>query len=72
MAVIKLTTDQQSQLVGQAPAMFVPLSGGDGRLGSTNVRLEAMDERTLKDPLAAAWSNVAPKPAVKRRGTPPP
>jgi hypothetical protein len=67
-AVVQLTPDQQANFLGSA---FAPVSGGEGRLGATVVRLEAADERTVKEALAAAWSNVAPKPRRKRSRTSP-
>jgi len=65
-AVVRLTPDQQATFVGSA---FAPVSGGEGRLGATVVRLDEAKEWIVKEALAAAWSNVAPKPRKKRSRT---
>jgi hypothetical protein len=68
VAVVMLTQEQQAMFAGNAPSVFTPVSGGDGRLGITSIRLEAAREASLTDVLTAAWSNVAPKRRLKRRG----
>jgi hypothetical protein len=60
-AMVKLTPEQQMKLVKGTPKVFVPVSGGWGKSGSTNVRLAAADKATVKNALAIAWRNVAPK-----------
>ena len=57
-AVLRLTRSQQAEFVAAAPEMFAPVSGGWGRVGSTVVRLEAVEEAKLHEALAAAWRNV--------------
>jgi hypothetical protein len=57
-AVLRLKRDQQVAFIARAPEMFAPASSGWGRLGSTTVRLEAVDEATLREALATAWRNV--------------
>jgi hypothetical protein len=65
-AMVKLTPEQQAVLVSAEPKVFVPVPGGWGRQGSTNVRLAAADTATLKSALAMAWRNIAPKTLVQR------
>jgi hypothetical protein len=65
-AMVKLTPEQQAVLVSAEPKVFMPVPGGWGRQGSTNVRLAAADTATLKSALAMAWRNVAPKALVNR------
>jgi hypothetical protein len=65
-AMVKLTPEQQALFMETAPAVFVPVSGGWGRRGSTNVRLAAADEATLKSVMTMAWRNVVPKSVVRR------
>jgi hypothetical protein len=67
-AMVKLTPEQQAILVGAEPKIFVPVAGGWGRRGCTNVRLAAADAVTLNSALAMAWRNVAPKGLVERQG----
>lgn len=39
----------------------MPVIGGWGRKGATNVKLEVADPTTVRDALVTAWRNVAPK-----------
>jgi hypothetical protein len=64
--MVKLTPEQQGVLVAAEPKVFVPVPGGWGRSGYTNVRLKAADAVTLKSALAMAWRNVAPRSMVQR------
>ncbi len=59
--VLKLTPEQQEAFLDAAPGVFVPVKGGWGRRGATNVRLRAARTKSLRVALAAAWRNVAPK-----------
>lgn len=63
--MVKLSPDQQAVLVEAKPDIFRPVPGGWGKQGSTNVRLEAADQATLKSALTLAWTNVAPKSLLK-------
>jgi hypothetical protein len=65
VAVIFLTRDQQSQVIGEAPAAFAPVPGGDGNLGATHVRVGAVETAILTAALTASWTNVAPMPPPK-------
>jgi hypothetical protein len=71
VATVNLTPDQQSTFVHGAPKAFVPVPGGWGRLGSTNVLLAAVTKQLLESALGAAWRNVAPKPLLKQIDRPP-
>ena len=59
--MVKLTAEQQEVFVRVAPTAFAPAKGAWGRRGSTTVRLKYASTATLRDALAAAWRNVAPK-----------
>jgi len=63
--MVQLTPDQQALLVETTPNVFVPVAGGWGRRGSTNVRLAAADPATLKSALTMAWQNRAPKSLLR-------
>lgn len=66
--MVKLTPEQQKMVVDAEPAMFVPVKGTWGLRGATNVRLAAVDARTLRSALGMALQNVtAPKPKKPRR-----
>lgn len=59
--MVKLTPDQQAVFVRTEPDVFQPVPGGWGRRGATHVRLEAASEPSVRQALAAAWRNTAPK-----------
>jgi len=63
--MVKLTPEQQEAFVSAEPAVFVPVKGGWGRQGATNVRLRPAKARSLRVALAAAWRNVAPRPLAE-------
>lgn len=58
--MVKLTPEQQEAFVSGDPAVFVPVKGGWGRRGATNVRLRAARTPGVRAALATAWRNVAP------------
>ena len=60
-AVLILTADQQSELIGRYPEMFEPVKGGWGKRGSTQVLLQAARPDVIEPALKIAWSNAAPK-----------
>jgi hypothetical protein len=64
--MVKLTPDQQEALVSAEPSVFVPVEGGWGRGGATNVRLGAARAASLRLALATAWRNVAPRALAGR------
>jgi hypothetical protein len=52
---LMITPEQQADFVGERPDLFVPISGGWGRMGMTHIRLAAADEAVLTGALQAAW-----------------
>ena len=64
--VLKLTVAQQAQWVAEHPEVFVPVRGGWGLRGSTQVRLRSASRVILEPALAAAWTNIAPAALRKR------
>lgn len=64
--MVKLTPEQQDEVVRGEPAVFAPVKGGWGRQGATQVHLKAARKATLASALAAAWSNRAPKRLVEQ------
>jgi hypothetical protein len=65
VATIQLTPEQQAMLMHAAPSTFVPVPGGWGRLGATNVVLAHAKEAIVESALILAWRNAAPKSLVK-------
>jgi hypothetical protein len=63
--MVKLTPEQQEELIHDEPKSFVPAAGAWGRQGSTTVRLNSVKKSTLHRALEAAWRNTAPKDLVK-------
>ncbi|HXN51810.1 MAG TPA: MmcQ/YjbR family DNA-binding protein [Candidatus Acidoferrum sp.] len=59
--MVKLTPEQQEEFVRAEPEVFEPVAGGWGRGGATSVRLRAATKKILKQAMAAAWCNAAPK-----------
>ena len=61
--MVKVSPDEQRELMQEHPAIFVPSSGAWGRQGCTNVRLEVADRATVRAAVLLAWQNaVAMKP----------
>jgi hypothetical protein len=59
--MVKLTPDQQEELVHDEPKTFDPCNGAWGRKGCTNLHLQAANKATLRRALEAAWRNTAPR-----------
>ncbi len=65
--MVKLFPDQQEKFVRDDPETFAPAKGAWGRRGGTLVRLKAAKKATLREALALAWANAAPKQLVTQR-----
>jgi hypothetical protein len=65
-AMVKLTPEQQAEFVSADPAVFVPVKGGWGRKGATNVKLQAAKSASVRGALSAAWCNTAPKHLARK------
>ena len=63
--MVKLTPDQQAFYVRTESAVFGPFNGAWGRRGCTKVILATAQELTVRQALAAAWRNIAPKKLVR-------
>jgi hypothetical protein len=59
--VLRLTSEQQTGMVEDAPEVFSPVPGGWGRMGMTRVRLEAVSADVLEAAMKMAWKRRAPK-----------
>ena len=57
--MVKLTPDQQKELIDEHPAMFEPESGAWGRQGCTRVLLPAADQDVVGEAMTLAWQNAA-------------
>ena len=65
-AMVKLRPLQQARFLASQPSIFVPVKGGWGAKGATNVRLRTATHATLWPALVAAWRNVAPAALLKQ------
>jgi hypothetical protein len=63
--MVKLTPAQQQEWTSAAPEAFVPVKGGWGRQGGTNVVLKKVKASALREALFAAWLNAAPKRLIE-------
>jgi hypothetical protein len=60
-AVVRLTPEQQEALCHAEPEIFLPVKGGWGRQGATNVRLRQARVASVRAALVVAWRNAAPR-----------
>ena len=52
---LMLTPEQQAEFVEEQPEVFVPIAGGWGRMGMTDIRLAETNEDMLTGALRTAW-----------------
>src|SRR5215469_8482401 len=64
--MVRLTPEEQDNVLREYPDAFHPSSGAWGRQGSTNVLLREVDKATLNRALRMAWQNRAPRKLVQR------
>ena len=53
---LMFTPEQQAAFVEELPEVFVPIAGGWGRMGMTQIRLAAANEDMLAGALRTAWN----------------
>ena len=56
--MVKLTPEQQHDVIKSSPGVFAPAKGAWGLRGSTIVKLKLAKKKSLHAALAAAWSNA--------------
>jgi hypothetical protein len=66
-ASVKLTPEEQRELMRAYPAMFTPAAGAWGLQGWTVVRLQAAEEAAVRAAVLMAWQGVTSAPAPARR-----
>jgi hypothetical protein len=67
--MVKLTPEEQASYVRTDADAFTPFKGAWGKRGCTKVTLKSADELTVRQALAAAWRNTAPKTLVAAHDT---
>jgi hypothetical protein len=65
-AVVKLTPEDQRRFIRTDRDTFQAVKGAWGRRGATNLYLPSADIATVREVVAAAWRNIAPKRLVLR------
>lgn len=65
--MVRLTPDQQSELLRTAPEIFQAAAGAWGRSGSTIVHLSSAKVAMIRPVIRQAWENVKVPPPVGRR-----
>ena len=66
------TPEVQAEFVADAPALFLRVAGGWGRMGATHVRLAEANRDVLTGALRTAWKLRVDKSAATRlRGSKP-
>ena len=65
--MVKLTPDQQRDVMRDSPRAFTPENGAWGRQGCTRVRLDAVDEDILGEAMTLAWQNTVRAPSARPR-----
>lgn len=58
---LMLTPEQQGAFILEAPDVFLPISGGWGRMGATHIRLKEASRDVLEGALRTAWQNRVEK-----------
>ena len=66
-AMVKLSPEEQDELVRTSPGVFTHVKGAWGRQGATNINLPAATIKIVREALTAAWRNTAPKRLSKNR-----
>jgi hypothetical protein len=66
--MVSLTPEQQELFIGAQPKAFMPVKGGWGRKGATNVQLRSARTAAVREALITAWHNRAPKRLAKTLG----
>lgn len=64
--MVRLTPVDQQLVVAGAPDVFVPAKGAWGSRGATCVHLRKATKTAVRDAMAAAWRNTAPKRLASR------
>ncbi len=65
--MVKVTPDEQTALIAQAPGVFVPAAGAWGRQGCTMIDLAAADPAVVRGALVLAWELASAAPPARPR-----
>jgi len=59
--MVVLEPEEQQKFIRAHPEVFTHAKGAWGKRGSTLVRLDAVEARTLREVMASAWRKRVPK-----------
>jgi len=65
--MVKLTPQQQAEVVRAHPRGFAPESGAWGRAGCTRITLDEVEEDTLEEVVTLAWQNALNNSSSRKR-----
>jgi hypothetical protein len=65
--MVKVTPEQQQELMREMPDAFSPESGAWGRSGYTKVTLKHVTPETAGPPVTWAWQAATAPPSARRR-----
>jgi hypothetical protein len=65
--MVKLSPEEQRELLDAHPDAFAPSAGAWGRQGCTNVRLSSATAATVRPALILAWEAACALPPPRRR-----
>jgi Protein of unknown function (DUF1553)/Protein of unknown function (DUF1549)/Planctomycete cytochrome C/Concanavalin A-like lectin/glucanases superfamily len=67
VGMVKLSPEEQREVMRDHPRAFEPSPGAWGRQGCTDVRLEAASRAAVRGAMVLAWEAVVAKPPAPRR-----
>jgi predicted DNA-binding protein (MmcQ/YjbR family) len=65
--MVKVSPEEQGELLRQYRDTFVPSAGAWGRQGCTNVRLAVADAAAVRGAIALAWQGITALPPRKQK-----
>ena len=70
LGMVKVTLEEQRELIKMHPKAFEPSAGAWGRQGCTDVRLAAADRGTVRAAMVLAWEAAVARPPAKPKSRP--
>ena len=67
IGMVKLSPEEQREVMRDHPRAFEPSPGAWGRQGCTDVRLEAASRAAVRGAMVLAWEAVVAKPPAQKR-----
>jgi hypothetical protein len=66
--MVKLSPEQQRELIAAQPGTFVPAKGAWGRSGCTMVQLASADRETVGEAMTLAWQGTVKAATAHAKG----